>query len=112
MYTNADVRQKFRQGISGIENQSGSMETTELPNGNLGLVGYGHALYAERNPSGEITVYQGWTEWANNQSFNAEATPRHIRAVTEFADRVEDRNPSLKAPPESIAEIGRMGRNR
>ena len=108
--TNSELRRKFAQGETGYRNHTGSMGTVELRNGDTALIGYGHAIYAERDANdGAITLHRGWIDWALGQHENAEATPRHIRNLEPLADRSTDRNPSAAAPPNEIREIGRMG---
>jgi len=86
------------------------MEIQQLRNGNTALVGYGWALYAERDDSGHITVYDGWRDWAQKQGEGqAEATPRHIRNLESLADSHSANNPQTASAPESVREIGRMG---
>jgi hypothetical protein len=110
--TNSELRTAFSDGEVGVRNQTGSMATIELRNGDTALVGYGHAIYAERDAdSGEITVHAGWTDWAISQHNNAEATPRHIsRLMDRFENaRITDRQPSAASKPDSVREIGRFG---
>lgn len=110
MVTNTEVRQAFANGRTGVSNDTGSMKTVSARNGDTLLVGYNHAIYAERDSdSGSITVHEGWADWAYNQNPNAEATPRHIREVKSLADSVTQRTPSADSAPESIADIGRFG---
>lgn len=109
--TNAELREAFADGRSNVRNHTGSMGTIRLPNGDVALVGYGHAIYAE-NSDGHITVHEGWSDWAYNQNPQAEATPRHIRNLKPLADSMTSRTPSAASPPKEIREIGRLGMRR
>jgi len=107
--TNREVLSAFEQGRAGVENKTGTMETRELEDGSVELVGYGWQRYAI-NEDGNVTVFAGWAEWANEQSSDAEATPRHIRNVVEIADNVVNRTPQVAPAPRSVQRIGHVGR--
>jgi hypothetical protein len=107
--TNREVLSAFEQGRAGVENKTGTMETRELEDGSVELVGYGWQRYAI-NEDGNVTVFAGWAEWANEQSSDAEATPRHIRNAVEIADNVVNRTPQVAPAPRSVQRIGHVGR--
>jgi len=112
--TNADTFEAFVNGAQNGQNRTGSMNIETLPDGTTALLDYGWAIIAERDPDTEsVTVFEGWTDWANAQDARAETTPRHVSNVLEEAQSAEsvsvtvsERNPQAAATPNRVREIG------
>jgi len=111
--TNADAFEAFLNGAQSGSNRTGSMTIDTLPDGTTVLLDYGWAEIAERDPdTGEVTVFEGWEQWAKEQARCAETTPRHVRTLKEMAQSspypvsVSDRNPKAASTPDEVRQIG------
>lgn len=112
--TNATLRAAFLNGAQNGTNRTGTMSIETLPDGTTALLDYGWAKIAERDPdTGDVTVFEGWTEWAKGQDSRAETTPRHVREIRQYAEKAEgigvtvsERNPQAAATPNRVREIG------
>lgn len=106
--TNEDVYEALNNGIAGVENGTGTMETRGLEDGSVELVGYGWMRYGVWS-EGEVTVFEGWYDKIKEYNSQAETTPRHIREVKKYADEVESRTPQIAPTPDSVREVGHYG---
>lgn len=111
--TNSDTYNAFLNGAQNGSNRTGSMTIDTLPDGTTVLLDYGWAKIAERDPdTGEVTIFEGWVDWAKNQANRAETTPRHVRELRQRARSsrypvsVSDRNPQAASTPRTVREIG------
>lgn len=121
--TNSTVFRRFLTGEDEpLRNHSGSVTTTVAPDGSVLLEGYGHNLYAERRPNGDIIVYEGTRQWAWDQYPEGKrgkpTTARHIDNLISEADAldvdysVSDRSLRTAGIPNGagdLAAIGRLG---
>lgn len=106
--TTDSLREMFLDATAGESASGGRLKTEELPNGNVGLVGYNWLLLAEIEPAtGTVTVYDGH---AGNVS---KTTTRHINEITADVKNHETREytrstqtPILRNPPKSANYIG------
>lgn len=116
----------FRRFLTGddepLRNHTGSLTTRIARDGTVLLEGYGHNLYAERRPSGQVIVYEGNIEWAWNQypakKPGMPQTVRHMRNLMDEADELgvdyttEERalrTAGVPRAPGDLSAIGRIG---
>lgn len=57
MVSQKELGQRFRSGKTGA---ASNLQVKESSDGGTIVVGYSHAVYAHRDPSGEITAFRGW----------------------------------------------------
>lgn len=111
--SNSDLYRRFARGdTTGKANRMTIKQVADLPRDDVDslpdaatvAVGYGWAVYAARLPDGTVIVYDGWREWAKEVGKNAEATPRHITGLEQYADVVSDERPQADDPPAELLE--------
>jgi len=71
-YSQSELGARFRNGAT--TGTASNVEIRELENGGTVLVGYGHAVYAYRSPSGHITSYLGWANSDNTRPHSGSAS--------------------------------------
>jgi len=64
-HSQSTLGRKFRDGDK--TGTASNVKIHETDDGGTVLVGYGHAVYAYRSPSGHITAYMGWTNRSNTR---------------------------------------------
>lgn len=83
----------FRNGETN--GKASNVEIRELENGGTVLVGYGHAVYAYRDPLGNVTAYMGWADQENTRthagtmSTKCQYTALGLRVDSKVDERVE-----------------------
>ena len=76
--SNKKVAEAFIRG--NVDVKGSNFKTVELDNGNVGIVGYNRAVYAELDGT-EVLVYLGWDG-------HSKSTSNHFRLIREAAEEV------------------------
>jgi len=95
--------ESFANKESGKKLRTGSLNTVELPNGNVALLSYDWARIAEITRFGNIVIYNGHRGVSRT-------TTRHINRVTEYFDGADSVFQQKSAPidnsiPETIQYV-------
>ena len=95
----AKLAQRFESGHT--TGSASNVTIQEAQDGSTLLVGYGHAVYAERTPSGLITVFEGWANsdnTRNNAGTQSTKCQFSKMGLTTMADTIESGD-SIKSAP-------------
>lgn len=125
--TNGVLMRRFLTGddeplCNRTDNGGPSLRTRQAPDGTVLLVGYGHNLYAENRPDGDLIIYEGNREWARDQyPPKKRGVPQSVQHINNLISRAEeldvsfetsDRAPRTAGVPNGagdLSEIGRLG---
>lgn len=117
-YNNDEIRRAFVNRT--YPGSAYSMNLVELPDGTFALLDYDWAKIAEQNEDGRITVYAGWSQWAQrrfeleNRNGGEATTRRHVRELVEYliergrAFEVSEERPEVGAAPKCLRELGNL----